>query len=346
MNGTAPSSGKQGLARSNVFRSAMLYCIAAGALYWVFRDVHLHELRRDMLDICWPLAFLGMAVDVGRYVTQSIRWKFLLRPLGAISFAKTFKALYAGIFLNLVLPLRMGEVARAYLASRYSGARFPSVVSTLFAEYLIDGIWLAVGIGGVALAVPLPSNVLVAARILGVAVLAAVSLFVFFVFFRMSESVFAARGSGKGFGPVRRLLAFLDTIRIGLRVVGRSRLFWASLGVSAFDFAFHIVAFWIIMIAYGITLPFLVASAILLFVFVGLIIPNTPSNVGTFQFLCKLGLMLFGVDATKAAGFSVVFFVLVLIPQVVIGSIAFVRSGERLFEIKNRLASLKLSAKE
>jgi glycosyltransferase 2 family protein len=346
MNRTPAPPEKSTFAKGNVVRTAALYVIAAAALYWVFRDVDVRELKRDLLNICWPLALLGMAVDVGRYIAQSIRWRFLLKPVGNISFAKTFKALYAGIFLNLILPLRIGEAARAYLASRFSGARFPIVVSTIFVEYLIDGIWMAAGIGAVGLIVPLPANVLLAARILGIVMLAAVSLFVFFVVFRGSESIFTAGIPGRKFGPVRQIALFLDTIRSGLRVVGRSGLLWASLGVSSLDFLFHIVAFWIIMIAYGITLPFDVAAAILLFVFVGLIIPITPSNVGTFQFLCKLGLMLFGVDATKAAGFSVVFFLIVLVPQAVIGCIAFVRSGERLWEIRSAIASHRLSAKE
>ncbi len=344
MNPEAGPSVKSRIAHSRIVRSVVLYGIAAAALYWVFRDVNAGELRRDISHICWPLALLGMVVDIGRYIAQSIRWKFLLAPLGKISFVQTFKALYAGIFLNLVLPLRMGEVARAYLASRLCGAAFPSVVSTLIVEYIIDGMWLAIGIGAVALAVPMPTNILVAARILGIAVLAAVALFVFFVFFRASESVFTGL-RGSTLGLVHRLLTFLDTIRSGLRVVGTSGLFWASLGVSSFDFLFHIVAFWIILIAYGITLPFYAAAMILLFIFVGLIIPNAPSNVGTFQFLCKLGLMLFRVDATKAAGFSVVFFIIVLVPQVIIGCISFVNCGERLFEIKNHLASLRFSPK-
>ncbi len=345
MNGKSPSSRKSFFKHGPAVRSAAVYCVAGAALYWVFHDVDLARLWRDILHISWPIALLGMIVDIGRYVTQSIRWNCLLRPLGRISIAQTFKALYAGIFLNLILPLRMGEIGRAYLGSRYSGATFPAAVATMFAEYLIDGIWLAVGIGAVALVVPLPSNVVLAARILGIAVLAAVVLFVFFVFFRISESVFTAGIPGQSFGPVRAAVSFVDTIRTGLRVVGRSGLFWVSLCVSSLDFLFHIAAFWIIMIAYGITLPFTVAAAILLFVFVGLIIPNTPSNVGTFQFLCKLGLVLFGVDATKAAGFSVLFFVIVLMPQAVIGCIAFVRSGERLFEIRDHIASLRFSIK-
>jgi|WetSurMetagenome_2_1015567.scaffolds.fasta_scaffold10875_4 glycosyltransferase 2 family protein len=343
MNDTTVLAPSPSGSKGNTLRTVLIYGVAAAALYWVFRDVKIGELRRDLLNICWPLAVLGMAVDVGRYVTQSIRWRFLLEPIGRISFGKTFKALYAGVFLNLILPLRMGEAARAYLASRFSGARFPTVVSTMFVEYIIDGIWMAAGIGVTALFVTLPANVALAARILGIVMLAVVALFVFFVVVRGSESLFTGV-PGRRFGPVRRLTRFLDTIRGGLRVVGRSNFLWASFAVSSFDFLFHIVAFWILMIAYGINLPFEVAAAILLFVFVGLIIPTTPSNVGTFQFLCKLGLMLFGVDATKAAGFSVVFFVLVLLPQAAIGCVAFLMSGEKLWEIRSALASLRQPA--
>ncbi len=346
MNETAPCSRKSYFKTGPVIRTAVVYCVAAGALYWVFRDVNPRLLWRDILHISWPLALLGMAVDIGRYFAQSVRWKCLIGPIGRISFGKTLKALYSGIFLNLILPLRMGEIARAYLASRYSGANFPSVVSTMFVEYLIDGIWLAVGIGAIALAVPLPSHVVVAARILGIAVFTAVAIFIFFVFFRSSESVFTGGIPFQSFKIVRAFVSFVDAIRSSLRVVGRSGLFWMSLSVSSFDFLFHIVAFWIIMSAFGIFLPFTSAAAILLFVFVGLIIPNTPSNVGTFQFLCKLGLVLFGVDATKAAGFSVLFFIIVMIPQALIGCFAFLHSGERLFEIKHHIAALRLSRKE
>lgn len=332
---------------TNAFRTALVYCIAAAALCWVFHDVNFGSLKKEFFNIVWPLAILGMVVDIGRYITQSIRWNLLLRPFGKISLFKTFQALYAGIFLNLILPLRVGEVARAYLASRFADARFPSVVSSMFVEYLFDVIWLAVGIGAIALAVPLPGNVMLAARILGVVVLAAVALFVFLLFFRTSDKPSAAAGPASRPGRlVGSILSFLNTIRKGLQVIGRSGRFWVSLFVSAFDIVFHIVAFWILMHAYGIHQPLIVAAAILLFIFVGLIVPNAPSNVGTFQFLCVLGLLAFGVDKTTAGGFSVFFFVIVNIPQVVIGWLAFMKSGEKLNEILARIALLRLSSKE
>jgi hypothetical protein len=141
------------------------------------------------------------------------------------------------------------------------------------------------------------------------------------------------------------MFSFIRIMRTSIRLIGRSGVFWIAFVVSAFDIIFHIAAFWIILIAYGINLPLITAAAILLFVFVGLIIPNAPSNVGSFQFLCVLGLLAFGVDKSSAGGFSMLFFILVNIPQVAIGWIMFSRSGESLHGIKKRLAALRSSLK-
>jgi glycosyltransferase 2 family protein len=325
------------------------YTLAAAALFWVFHDVNFSVLKHDVAHVNWLLACAGVVIDIGRYITQSIRWCLLIRPVGRISLGRTFQSLYSGIFLNLLLPLRMGEIARVYLASRFSGASFPSIFSSIITEYLIDGIWLAAGIGAIALAVPLPREIAVPARILGVAVLCAVAAFVFFVL-NTKETATSPAGTQQAgrklWKPLGFLFSFVGTMRRSIRLIGRSGLFWIAILISAFDIIFHIVAFWIILIAYGIHLPLITAAAILLFVFVGLIIPNAPSNVGSFQFLCVLGLLAFGVDKTTAGGFSVLFFILVTIPQVVIGWTMFSRSGESLNDIKNRLASLRLSTKE
>lgn len=329
--------------RKSVLGTIIGYAVAAAALFWVFHDVNIPVLRREFAHVNWLLAAAGVLVDMGRYVTQSFRWCLLLRSVGKISVARTFQSLYAGIFLNLLLPLRMGEIARVYLASHYSGASFPSVLSTIITEYLIDGIWLASGIGAIALVIPLPVQVANPARVLGAMVLIAVTLFLFFVFRKTDDE---PRKSGNGqWKQLRFILSFINNMRRSISRIGRSVTFWPALGISAFDILFHGVAYWIILVAFGIHLPLVTAMAILLFIFVGLVIPNTPSNVGSFQFLCVVGLMAFGVDKTTAGGFSVLFFVLVTIPQVVLGWIMFSLSGHRLYDIKDRLLSLRNSTK-
>lgn len=343
------SGKKEATPSSGIARTIAGYLIAAGALFWVFHDVNFPLLKKEFSDIRWPLAFLGMIVDVGRYVTQSVRWNLLLRSLGKISVAKTFQALYAGIFLNLVFPLRIGEIARAYLASRYCCVRFPSIVSSLFAEYLFDGIWLALAIGVIAMFVPLPKEVVGSARVLGAVILLALCLFLVLLFYKKRLTLsknFVNRSGVFSVKPVYDIFLFFHRIRNGLQTIGRSRFFLLSFAISCIDLGFHLLAFWIVMVAYGIHLPFFSAAAVLLFVFVGVIIPNAPSNVGTFQFLCVVGLMAMGIDKTQASGFSVLVFVMVNIPQVIIGWLAFSKSGHTLFEIRQTIGSLKLKPSE
>jgi hypothetical protein len=51
--------------------------------------------------------------------------------------------------------------------------------------------------------------------------------------------------------------------------------------------------------------------------------------------------MAVGIDKTHATGFSIFVFVLVSIPQMTIGAIAFGASGKTLSEIKNEAKKLR-----
>jgi|GEM_PF-3840736 len=81
------------------------------------------------------------------------------------------------------------------------------------------------------------------------------------------------------------------------------------------------------MLACGILEPLLVGFAVWLITHLGIALPNSPVNVGSYQFFCVLALLLFGVDKTAASSFSITVFVLVSLPQIVLGAVALARSG-------------------
>lgn len=318
------------------------YVVAACALAWVFHGIKLDVLRRDFASINWGLAVFGMFVDVGRYAMQSVRWKLLLIPVCRVTVFSAFRALYAGVFLNMLFPFRIGEFTRAFIVSRQASVRFSSVFSSLIVEYLFDGVWLALGIGLVAVFTPLPKEILGAARILGIVILLASMSFVVVIFHKEhAADTQPAAKEGLLWKTLRQGISFLLKIRKSLKIISRSRWFFTSFCLSAADTLFHITAFWIILHAYGLPLSYIVSAAVLLFIFVGVIIPNAPSNVGAFQFLCVLALMGFGVDKTEATGFSILVFVLISLPQLVIGAIAFTSSGQTFGTIRDEVRRLR-----
>jgi hypothetical protein len=62
--------------------------------------------------------------------------------------------------------------------------------------------------------------------------------------------------------------------------------------------------------------------------------------VGTYQFFTVLGLSLFGVDKTTAAGFSVAVFIILTAPLWIIGFAALTRTGLTLNDIRANISRL------
>ena len=98
-------------------KAGLGYALAAACLVWAFHDVKLEPLWRDAGRIEWPWMALAVVFDVLSYVCQGARWAVLLRRQGRITALQTTRAVYAGLFVNELLPLRVGEALRAWYES-------------------------------------------------------------------------------------------------------------------------------------------------------------------------------------------------------------------------------------
>jgi uncharacterized protein (TIRG00374 family) len=325
-----------------IAKTVLGYLIAAACLVWVFHDIHIQELFQHMTRIRWSLVALGILFDILSYLCTGLRWHLLLRPLGRIPVWRTTQAIYAGLFLNEVLPMRIGELARAYLVSLWLPAEFVRVIPSMALERLSEGIWLALGIGITAIFVPLPQNLVRSADILGIIVLAATGLFVFFIIRgrKIPEKKTVSEAShGRLFESIASIFRRLGS---GFQDIGMSPALYGAFLCTLGLFTCQAISFWFIMWAYGIEVSFWVGAAVLLIVLFGTALPNAPANVGSYQFFCVLGLTVFGVDKTLAAGFSVVVFILLTLPLVIIGFFALGQSGMTLSSLKNRIKNLKV----
>jgi uncharacterized protein (TIRG00374 family) len=312
-------------------QSAIGYLLALAGLIWALRGLELPKLLGQVARINWWLIALAVLCDVLSYLTQGKRWQLLLKPVGEVSTLRSTEAIYAGLFTSEILPLRPGELVRAWLISRWTGAGFISVMPSIVVERLFDGLWLAVGIGLTALFVPLPKELLRAADALGVIVIiAAAALF----YFALRSS---AEGKEKLSGLPGFISAVIEKLAARLRDIGRTQAFYWSFACSALLVFLQALAFWLVMLGYGLHLSFWVGMAVFTIVHLGTAIPNAPANVGSYQFFCVLGLTLFGVDKTDAAGFSLVVFTLLTLPLLALGSIALSRSGTTLLRIRREI---------
>jgi uncharacterized protein (TIRG00374 family) len=330
----------------NAARQALGLAIAAACLVWVFHDVQGRRLLAQARSIRWDWVAVAIVLDLLSYVCQGVRWRFLLKPAGGISLVRATQAIYAGLFTNEIVPLRAGELVRAYLVSRWRSIAFMDVLPSIAVERFFDGIWLAAGIGLTAIFVRLPNNLVRAADVLGVAVLLAAALLVAIVSRKKRAPVNRPSAPERLWKPLRIFATLLDRLARGIGEIGTSRYFYYSLFSSPLIFICQILAFWCVMEACSLGLAPWTGAAVFMILYFGTAIPNAPSNIGTYQFFTVLGLSLFGVEKTTAAGFSVAVFVILTVPLWIIGIAAIAGTGMRLKDIRSEIGTLISRSKE
>ncbi len=314
------------------------YAFAAAALVWAFYDVELSQLFGETRYIDWSWVALALVVDMAGWVTQGLRWKILLRPVGKVSVIRATQGVFAGQFANQVLPVRLGELVRAFIASRWLTTEFNAIIPSVFLERLLDSVWSGVALGFVWMMVPLPKKIMHTGGILG-AFIAAGTVFFFYTVIKRNRR--GAPEAGGSRGKIRPVTRFLDKITSRIGDIGFSLVLFEALGLSVLYLTLKAVSFALLVKAYGLPISFFAGILVFFIVHLGTIIPNSPGNVGVFQFFTILGLILFGIDKTTATGFSIVIFVLWGVPHWVLGFLSMKYSGIKLRTVRKEIRVLQ-----
>jgi glycosyltransferase 2 family protein len=295
----------------------------------VVRAVH------DMANADWRLVLAGMVLDVVSYVFQAIRWKLLLTPFGKVRSTRSVRSVFAGLFANLVFPLRPGEFLRSYLLSNSEEITLGRVLGSVGVERFVDLVIATAGLGVVSLLVQLPRRFNRAADTLGVAILALLIVVVALVL-----HIELKLGRGKTQETTeRRVPGRVMQALIVLHAMGTAPSFYPAVAVSFLVPFFQALALWVLMHSYGLHLSLLAAVVVLLVINLGVSLPNAPANVGSYQFFCVLGLSIFQIDKNLAAGFSIFAFIALTLPFVFLGFAALLRSGLSLRSMREKVST-------
>jgi len=147
-------------------------------------------------------------------------------------------------------------------------------------------------------------------------------------------------GAPRRRNPFRFVSRFIDDMATGFHKIGLSRNFFMAAVGSLGVLVFQILALWFVMPAMEIHLSVWQGAVAFLIVRMGTALPNTPSNIGSYQFFAVVALEIFGVDKTTAASFSLVSFVLLTMPLAIVGLFALWRTGMSFSAIRSEVANL------
>jgi hypothetical protein len=292
---------------------AVAYAVSVISLIWVLQGVDFHSVAAEFRHLRWGWVAVAIASDLGVYVFQAWRWNLLLSPVVKPPLWRSVQAIFVGLFANEVLPLRPGEVIRAYLQGHWSEIPFSVALSSAIIERIFDGLWIMGAFGLVMTFEPLPRYVIDMGKVLGIFV-AAFTMCLVFVLFWKSHAHAACPKTLWG----AKLRILIDD----LHLMGRSKLFYAAGAASLPYLLVQVVPIYALMRAYDLDLSLWPALVVLVIYRMGTVLPQAPANVGASQMVLVLALRLFHVDKTTAMGFSIIAWGVITLPLLAAGFIA------------------------
>ncbi|HOE90709.1 MAG TPA: lysylphosphatidylglycerol synthase transmembrane domain-containing protein [Candidatus Cloacimonadota bacterium] len=112
-------------------------------LFW-FKWVNFDELVSYLKQVNVYLASLAFVIYVLSYFIRAYRWKILLSTNAKISQRDSFLYLMAGNFINYLIPIRAGEVAKCLFLKENHEIEFSKGFSSVFLDKLFDTLGIFV----------------------------------------------------------------------------------------------------------------------------------------------------------------------------------------------------------
>ena len=316
--------------------------ISAICIILVLYFVDLRQLADAIrqADVRWLAASLAMAVLW--LVVRSMVWRTLLREKA--SFRTTFLTINEGYLLNNFLPLRLGELGRAFLLSRKSDLTFMEILPTIVIERIIDvafsaiillsAIPFVVGASDTAKKTAFIAGGLVVVGLVGLYLLARNREWALGIFDRASLRWPLVQRLG---GNVLR--SFLE----GLAILTDGWLFLRVLLLMAINWALAIVQFQMTLLAFFPNAQTVWAMFGLGAVAFGGAVPALPGGVGTYEASLAGALTLVTSDAARSLATAITAHVLAYLVSGVLGIYALSTEGETLSGVYQQLVKFRQS---
>lgn len=301
--------------------------VSLALLFWALRGVKLDDILHHVRAARPAPLLVAVILATLTFPLRLIRWRLLLRHESGRPYpaAPLWHAVAVGFMANNLLPLRAGELVRAYTASRLGPIRFTTVLSSIAVERIFDGLTIAALLTVALLGPGLPSGVMVGG--VSVARLARVAGLLGGLALVLSIAVLVA--------PLRaerlvrsvlpwptladRVVSLIEGIRQGLVVLRTPTRLILVVFWSFVLWLVNALAFYVGFAAFDIPVSYLGTLLMQGLLVLGISIPSTPGFFGPFEAVIVAALALYGVPRDLAFSYAISFHVTSFIPITLLG---------------------------
>ncbi len=268
-----------------------------------------------------PLAtVLAILVSVATLLTKAARWQAIYASRRKLSFHRSFSILMIGLWANAFLPLRVGEILRAFLLGEVESDSKTYALGTIFLEKLADLVMLAFALAILFTQLVIPKWVWeswLSTFVVVVVLIAAVwALIIYKQLILKWLNIILARIIPRWRD---RILALTNEGMTSLQILKQPKQVIALTVWSVIIWFLSAYTFVLIFNAFYLTLSPWVALFIVIVLQLGVAIPSSPGKIGVFHYLVIIGLSIFGVPKDIGLTVGVVSHLMIYVPIALLG---------------------------
>jgi glycosyltransferase 2 family protein len=328
-------------------RTVVVVVLAIGLVALFLHNVDLLGVAATIVRARPQWLLLALVTTVVNLAIRSLRWQYLLEPLGRVSFGSSFRATAVGFAATGILPARAGELIRPYFLARHERMSATGAFATIILERLLDVVTVLVLLASyvfvfgrdLAQANPVVFRGVKWAGVTAGAAASGALIVLFFVagnparlggFFERLEKVVPSTLAAMIARIAEKFAKGLAAIRRPSRLLGAlvwSFPLWLCIGLGIYSVAR----------AFDLAMPFTGSFLMIALLVVGVAVP-TPGAIGGFHEAFRVGAtMFYGAPDDAAVGAAIVLHILSIGPSLLLGLLFAAQEGLN-FSTMRRLA--------
>lgn len=293
-------------------------------------DTALAFIALKKIRLAWVIPF-AITFYLGYYF-RAVRWGYLLGGTAYVPFSTLFTSIAVGSMFNMLLPLKSGEIVRAYILKVKNDMSYSHSVPSIALDRIYDllpvllsffYLLFDVGVRGIAPSGAGKSLMTFSTAAIGSIIMVAI-ITGYFMFFNKSHAI----NGDDEVVPIWR--KFVLDFR---KVVA---------GQNIYKAVTHSIGIWLIYLGHyacfflmaGYTPDFTGVNLLLCFTSLGILISTMPANVGTYHAAVIVAFGLCGIPVAIALGVAVFIHLLLFFLVLGMGLFLLWREGIRLKDVR------------
>lgn len=296
--------------------------ISGLAIFWLIQKVNLQEVEHAMAQINYVFWLSSALIYLLGFFPRGLRWQLMLSTIKKVSLADSTRIVALGYAANNILPLRLGEVVRAYVMGNKNDTSKITCLGSIGAERVIDGIVMVsfLGLSMLSLTASIQQSGELKQILFACGAIFLSAVFLLILILAFSETILQKWKNlwgQTGLTIIENLIhswSFLRTKKILFKVLLLSILVWLIEGAMFVLIAWNM----------GLSNPAATGYFILGIVNLGILLPSAPGYIGVYQAATVFAFLALGYSESAGLAYGLLVHLAQYIPITIIGIVIFI----------------------